>query len=223
LFPLLARGHAKHSDPITDITDRTPLTTPHILLARVQRNTWVVPANRRPSQKLAGTKNPTPAVPTPLRVQLVICWIGGLGLLLVVLGSFLPWVISGNVRRSSYQIIGVVGRLGIGDGGALAVLIGAWPFIGVLCVVPVLAAVIRFWRTCAVLGLVIGLLSASLSFGLLILVAARGGSILRVDPVGPSVMAAGAVLLICAAIALFLFTDSPIRRTGTRPLANDQQ
>jgi hypothetical protein len=184
-----------------------------------------VPANPRTPPPVAGTANAIPRseVPTPLRVQLVICSIGGAGLLLVVIGSFLPWVISGNVRRSSYQVIGVVGRLGIGDGGVLAMLIGAWPFIGVLCVVPILAAAIRFWRTCAVLSLLIGLLSGALSFGLLILVAARGGSILRLDPIGPSVMAAGAVLLICAAAALFLFTGSPIRRTGTRPLANHQQ
>jgi len=156
-------------------------------------------------------------------VQVVICLIGGAGLALVVLGSFLPWVISGNVRRSSYQILGVVGRLGIGDGGALTVLLRVWPFIGVLCVVPVLAAAIRLWRTSGVLAIVIGLLSGLLSFGLLIFVAGRGGSILRIDPVGPSVMAAGAVLLICAASAMFAWTNSPVRRPGTRPLANDQQ
>jgi hypothetical protein len=153
----------------------------------------------------------------------VVCSIGGVGLLLVVLGSFLPWVISGNVRRSSYQIIGVVGRLGLGDGSALAVLIRAWPFIGVLCIVPVLAAAIRYWRTCAVLAILIGLLSGALSFGLLILVAGRGGAILRLDPVGPSVMAAGAVLLICAGVGLLTFTGSPVRRTGTRPLGANQQ
>jgi hypothetical protein len=174
---------------------------------------------------IAGTANAVAGnrMPTPLRVQVVICLFGGAGLLLVVLGSFLPWVISGNVRRSSYQIVGVVGRLGIGDGGALAGLIGAWPFIGVLCVVPVVAVAIRWWRSAAVIGIGIGLISGALSFGLLILVAGRGGAILRLDPVGPSVMAAGAVLLVCAGAGLFLLTDSPIRRMGTRPLANDQQ
>ena len=190
-----------------------------------QRKTGRVPANRRTPPWTAGAAAPPASrgVPTPLRVQGVICFIGGTGLLLVVLGSFLPWVVSGNVRRSSYQIVGVVGRLGIGEGGVLALLIGAWPFIGVLCVVPVLAAATRFWRTAGVLGIAIGLLSGLLSFGLLIVVASRGGAILRVDPIGPSVMAAGAVLLICAAAALFAVTGSPIRRSRIRPLANDQQ
>jgi len=184
-----------------------------------------VPANRKTPPPIAGPAAPIgiTGVPTRLRVQVAICLLGGAGLLLVVLGSFLPWVISGNVRRSSYQITGVVGRLGIGDGGALALLIDAWPFVGVLCVVPLLAAAVRYWRTAGVLVILIGLLSGVLSFGLLFLVAGRGGAILRMDPIGPSVMAAGAVLLVCAAAALFLWTDSPVRRAGARPLANDQQ
>ncbi len=185
-----------------------------------------MPANRRTQPPITGPVAPsigTSEAPTPLRVQAAICLLGGSGLLFVVLGSFLPWVISGNVHRSSYQIIGVVGRLGIGDGGALAVLIGAWPFIGVLCVVPILAAAIRYWRTSGVMVALIGLISGVLSFGLLIVVAGRGSAILRVDPIGPSVMAAGAVLLVCAAAALFLLTNSPVRRAAARPLANDQQ
>jgi len=183
-----------------------------------------VPANRRAQPPITGSAAASVTnggaiaqrvqVTTSFRVQVAICLVGGAGLLLVVLGSFLPWVISGNVRRSSYQIIGVVGRLGIGDGGALAVLIGAWPFIGVLCVVPALAAAIRWWRTSAVLAILIGLISGVLSFGLLIFVAGRGGAILRLAPIGPSVMAAGAVILVCVGAGLFLLTDSPVRRTG---------
>lgn len=185
-----------------------------------------MPTSRSAALPTAGTAHP-PATgvttPTPLRVRATICLIGASGLLFVVLGSFLPWVVSGTVRRSSYQIIGVVGRLGIGEGGALAFLIGAWPFIGVLCMTPVVAAAIRWWRTAGVLAALIGLVSGLLSFGLLIFVASRGGAILRIDPVGPSVMAAGAVLLICAGAALIFRAGSPIRRPRTRPLANDQQ
>jgi hypothetical protein len=153
----------------------------------------------------------------------VCCMIGATGLILVVVGSFLPWVDSGTVRRSSYQIAGVVGRLGIGAGGALAFLIAAWPFIGFLCTAPVLAAAVRWWRTAGAIAVAIGLVSGLLSFSLLIFVAGRGGSILRVDPIGPSVMAAGAVLLLCSGLALLFGAGSPIRRMGARPLANDQQ
>ncbi len=62
--------------------------------------------------------------------------IGGAGIVLVVVGSFLPWVVSGTVRRSSYAIVGILGRLGIGEDGPLGVLISAWPLIGVLCMTP---------------------------------------------------------------------------------------
>ena len=190
------------------------------------RNTDWVPITRRTQLPAAGANHPAAArsaAPTALRVRATICLIGGAGLVLVVLGSFLPWVGSGTVRRSSYQIIGIVGRLGIGEGGPLAVLIAAWPYIGVLCMAPVLAAAVRWWRSAGVLGVLIGLLSGLLSFGLLLVGTGRGGGILRVDPIGPSVMAAGAVLLVCAGTALIFRAGSPIRHMGTRPLANNQQ
>ncbi|MET0865521.1 MAG: hypothetical protein ABWZ98_14410, partial [Nakamurella sp.] len=172
--------------------------------------TDLVPISRRtePSTRAEqSTSAPRPGPSPDRRVRPVVCLIGAAGLVFVVLGSFLPWVISGEVRRSSYQIAGVVGRLGIGEGGLLAVLLGAWPFIGVLCTAPVLAAAFRWWRTAGSIGVLIGLISGLLSFGLLIFVATRGGAILRVDPIGPSVMAAGAVLLICAGPALWIRSE----------------
>jgi hypothetical protein len=44
------------------------------------------------------------------RLLLVCCLIAGTGLLLVVAGSFLPWVVSGTVSRSSYAIVGISAR-----------------------------------------------------------------------------------------------------------------
>ena len=114
--------------------------------------------------------------PSRRRVLLVCCLIAGSGLALVIAGSFLPWVISGEVRRSSYAILGIVNRLGVAGDGALGVLIANWPLVGVLCMAPVVIACLRWWRTAGVLAVLVALATGLLSFG--ILIAARSSTAL---------------------------------------------
>src|SRR5664279_204861 len=112
------------------------------------------------------------------------------GLVLALIGSFLPWVVSGQVRRSSYAVAGMVDRLGIAGDGVVARLVAGWPLIGLLCAAPVVAAVLRRWVVAGVLCVLLGLATAGVSVALL---AVRGtGAIgVAVDPIGPSVTAAG--------------------------------
>jgi hypothetical protein len=158
-----------------------------------------------------------------LRGRVVSCLIGGVGLILVIVGSFLPWVISGTVRRSSYAIVGIVDRLGVAGDGVVGTLVASWPFVGVLCMTPVVAACLRWWRTAGLLGVVIGLAAAVLSFGILVLTARSSGLSVRLDPIGPAVMAAGSILLICGGGALAIGVGSPIRRQRGRNIANFQR
>jgi hypothetical protein len=150
------------------------------------------------------------------RLLLVCCLIAGTGLLLVVAGSFLPWVVSGTVSRSSYAIVGIADRLGLADDGPLALLVVGWPFVGALCVAPVVAGILRWWRTAGVLCVLYGLVTGLLSFGLLAFGAGRAGLGIRLEPTGPAVMAAGAVLLVCSGTALALGAGSPVRHRNTR-------
>ena len=104
-------------------------------------------------------RRPCPSrIPDPRRrrVLVVCCLIAGSGLAMVIAGSFLPWVISGEVRRSSYAILGIVDRLGVAGDGALGVLIANWPLVGVLCMAPVVIACLRWWRTAGVLAVLVG-------------------------------------------------------------------
>jgi len=158
-----------------------------------------------------------------LRARVVSCLIGGTGLLLVIAGSFLPWVISGTVRRSSYAIVGVVERLGIAGDGLVGTLVAGWPFVGVLCMTPVVAACLRWWRTSGVLGALVGLVAGVLSFGIVVVAAGRSGLGVRLDPIGPAVMAAGSILLFGAGLALAIGVGSPIRRDHSRSFANFAQ
>ena len=101
--------------------------------------------------------------------------IGGAGIVLVIVGSFLPWVVSGTVRRSSYAIVGILGRLGIGEDGPLGILIGAWPLIGVLCMTPIVAAALRWWLVAGVLAVVVAVPAGLLSFGVILATSGLAG------------------------------------------------
>lgn len=138
------------------------------------------------------------------------CLVGGTGLLLVVLGSFLPWVVSGSIRRNSYAIAGLAGRLGGFDDGLRGVVLWAWPLVGPICVLVIVAAFLRRWWLAGLLGATIGVYGAGLS--LLALIAVGGGTsaVVRLDPLGPSVLFGGSVLLLTGA-ALVCTAAAPAR------------
>jgi hypothetical protein len=151
-----------------------------------------------------------------MRITVVCLLIGGAGIVLVVVGSFLPWVISGTVRRSSYAIVGILGRLGIGEDGPLGILISAWPLIGVLCMAPIVAACLRWWRASGVLAALLAIPAGLLSFGVILATSGLAGGGIGVDPIGPAIMGAGAVLLFCGGLSLALGAGSPVRRNDGR-------
>ncbi len=116
------------------------------------------------------------------------------GLVLALVGSFLPWVVSGQVRRSSYAITGMIDRLGVAGDGLLGTLVAGWPLIGLLCAAPVVAALLRRWVIAGVLAVVLGLAMTGVA-GALLAVSGNGAIGVQVDPIGPSVTLAGAMLL----------------------------
>ena len=148
---------------------------------------------------------------TAKRVRILWCLLAGSGLLLIVFGSFLPWVVSGTVRRSSYAAIGVADRLGFGADGPIGVLITLWPLFGVLSMTPVIAALLRWWRIAGLLSVLVAVGAGVVSFGILWVAVGRVGLSVRLDPIGPAVMAAGSVLLLTGGLGLAIGKHSPIR------------
>lgn len=57
---------------------------------------------------------------------------GGAGVVLV--GTFLPWFSSGSVERSSYDLFGVIDRLGFSPGGPVGWAVRLWPLVPLLLV-----------------------------------------------------------------------------------------
>lgn len=61
-----------------------------------------------------------------------------IGALVALVGTFLPWLASGTVDRSSYELLDIVERLGFSPDGLVGLALTIWPLapLGlVLCVV----------------------------------------------------------------------------------------
>lgn len=118
------------------------------------------------------------------------------GLTILIAGTFLPWLVSGEVRRNSYEIVGVINRLGLLASGPGSVLAAVWPFLGPTCILPVLAGLLRWWRTAGVLCVLLGVTCAVLAGMALVLAVGRSAAGVSLDPVGPVTVLLGSVIAI---------------------------
>jgi hypothetical protein len=149
-----------------------------------------------------------PAVRPTVRVGAVV---GALGLLSVVLGTFLPWLVSGGVARNSYAIVGIVGRLGLAGTGFGATALSLWPFLGPVAMLPLIAAIIRWWRTAGVIALLFGLLTGVVGGGVLAVAGGNGGAGIALAYPGPAVTALGGLSAVVGSV-LVLIGRRSVRR-----------
>ena len=131
---------------------------------------------------------------------------GAVGLVGVLLGTFLPWLRSGDVLRNSYASFGVLNRL-IGFHGVSDLAVRAWPLIGLCCAGVVVAVVAASRRVATVLALVTAGWSAAVASAVLL---HHGDAGVSVVAVGPAVTLIGdtAVLLAASLTLMFQFRQS---------------
>lgn len=143
------------------------------------------------------------------------------GVLAIILGTFLPWVVSGQVSRNLYTIAGVADRIGLlGPGDSVS---GWLALTGPLCILPVLLAVLRLRRSAAVLGLLVAVLAGGFAGTVLALLAGRSRLGVHLALPGPVTVLVGAVLLAAAAIGLLIVEAAARRRrpgAARAPLGN---
>lgn len=75
-------------------------------------------------------------MPNDRRIGAIVLTVGAA---LTLAGTFLSWVRSGSADRSSYEIFGLVDRLGFEPNSAIGWLLRLWPLVPLALVVTVIA------------------------------------------------------------------------------------
>jgi len=142
----------------------------------------------------------SPAVPPVRRRGPAVGQVlGGLGVLLLVGGTFLPWLASGAALRNSYQAMAVARRLtALGDGAAGTAL-AAWPAFGGITAACLVLYVLGLRRTAAIGISLLSVVAGTVATALVVLLP-PGDFTVRAVLLGPGVTAAGAVLSVVGAV-----------------------
>lgn len=129
--------------------------------------------------------------------------------LIVLVGSFLPWLRSGTRHRNSYDILSLVERIGYSAHGAVGWALRLWPVLPLLLVV----AVTLVWSGRHTLAAAAAMIAAVYAGAVSIAVSAASPTGLIAAEYGPWVTLAGAVLLLAGA-AITLATNRDARAPG---------
>lgn len=122
-----------------------------------------------------------------------------LGLAVIVLGTFLPWLRSGTVLRDSYESVGALRTLV--EGGVLTTLLTAWLFVMPACGLCVALYALRLRRLAAMLGCVVSAMVGTVA-ALVVVQGTDPGALIGASAIGPAVTVAGATTALVGAIAV---------------------
>jgi hypothetical protein len=136
----------------------------------------------------------------PVRVLIQRLGAGGaaIGLILVTLGTFLPWLRSGSVYRDSYQSLGVLRELGFIGG-----LVNVW-----VAMIPVAAMAIAVYavglrRSAAVVATVLAIIMGTIAGAAAVQGGGEGG-LIGIASTGPTVTLVGAALALLGAVIVLV-------------------
>ncbi len=130
--------------------------------------------------------------PDPPTRQRVAVGTAVAGVVLLVVGTFLPWLESGTVSRTSYQAAGALRSLVHPDGPA-GIVLDAWPFVSAAGAVAVALLVLGQWLLGAVVTAIASLAAGTVAIATL---AAPAGGVIRPSTTGPVVTLLGCAVAI---------------------------
>ncbi len=133
--------------------------------------------------------------------------------MLLIAGTFLPWLRSGQVHRNSYRTGGAIRRL-LDVHGLLGALLAAWPFLGIACAAIVCLFALGLRRTAAGLALVPAAGAGAVGAAVL---AVDGPSFAVPQRSGPLVTILGALMMIIAASLVLFPRGAGTTRAGRAP------
>ncbi|ACU97248.1 hypothetical protein [Saccharomonospora viridis] len=138
-----------------------------------------------------------------------------LGLVTAVIGTFLPWLRSGNVHRDSHTAAAVIGQLLPSDTN-VAVLLRAWNVLPLIATVCVVLLVLGWWRTAAIPTVMFSITVGTIA-GLSSVQSTGAGSPVAITLPGPLTTTVGAALALLSALGILV----SFRRNGTAPKSDE--
>ncbi|WP_016700760.1 hypothetical protein [Actinoalloteichus spitiensis] len=125
--------------------------------------------------------------------------VSGVGLVVAVVGTFLPWLRSGTTYRDSHQTVGVLRRFGLVEGTPVEYLLPGWPLLVPLAAVSLLLHLAGSRRTGAALGVVFSLLAGTAGTFASVQGFTSAG-LITVTALGPVTTALGAVVVLVGSL-----------------------
>lgn len=134
--------------------------------------------------------------------------LGAVGLVLIVVGTFLPWLRSGRVLRNSYETDGAIKRLLAPDGIAHAALV-LWPVVSLACTASLALYLLRARGAAIALAVLTSVIAVAVGLGAL---SAPELGTVSVVVTGPAVTVSGSILTLFAATLRFVIFVRDDRR-----------
>lgn len=126
--------------------------------------------------------------------------LGLAGLVVLVVGTFLPWLDSGRAQRNSYETGGALKRL-LGLRGLADAAVSAWPFVALVCAGIVAIFAVGLRRSAASLALLTALATGAVAVAAL---RVDGNRFIQPVKLGPIVTLVGATAVLVAATLLLI-------------------
>ncbi len=128
--------------------------------------------------------------------------LAGAGLVLVAVATFLPWVVSGSVRRDSYESVGVFRAVGVPDGSPFAAVLDGW-----LTIIPVITLCVAGYafgvrRAAATISTILAIVCGTIA-GAATVVGSGEDVGIGIAVTGPVTMLIGSVLTVIGGVGIF--------------------
>lgn len=136
-----------------------------------------------------------------------------LGLAVLVLGTFLPWLRSGTVLRDSYQSVGALRGLVDGLNAQVGALLSAWLVVIPCCALCVAGYALGLRRTAAVLGMILSLVVGTAA-GAVTVQGSAPDAVFGPVSTGPVVTLVGATIVLAGAITVMVCPRAPRSDSG---------
>ncbi|HVW40173.1 MAG TPA: hypothetical protein VHC18_02370 [Amycolatopsis sp.] len=150
-------------------------------------------------------------------VQRVLAGAAALGLITLVVGTFLPWFHSGSVERHSYQAASLAGRLSLVDNAFAGAALRIWPAVPLLAAACAGLFALGLLRTGATVTALLAISVGTVALLACVQSGATGG-LVGITLTGPVTTVAGAIVALAGALgAVAAPRAHPMTRTGGQP------